>query len=65
MSGNPSWAEGSRGAEPLATLGEVAPFLRVPPKTLYRLGPVWHLLGCPSRLPLLELPAVSPEQARA
>jgi excisionase family DNA binding protein len=41
MSGNPNGAEGSRGAEALATVGEVAAFLRVPPKTLYR----WRYSG--------------------
>jgi excisionase family DNA binding protein len=39
MKGRPTIAE--RGAELLATVGEVAAFLRVPPKTVYQ----WRYLG--------------------
>jgi excisionase family DNA binding protein len=50
MSGRPSIAEGSTGADALATVGEVAAFLRVPPKTVYqwrysRLGPPAYRVG--------------------
>jgi excisionase family DNA binding protein len=41
MSGHPSVAQGSRGPEALATVDEVAAFLRVPAKTLYQ----WRYLG--------------------
>lgn len=41
MSDHPTTAKGSKGAEALAAVGEVAAFLRVRPKTLYR----WRYSG--------------------